>query len=265
MAAVVGVCFFSSHADYERHCADHICASWDVAADTGAEKKLIDPGHYPADVAANLGSMLTPLGNPQNLYLYSLANMTVWQFLRIMAVPTAISFLMLSASVLFFKPELIKPLKESPAEPVTLTKIVPWIILFTACLLAVLHILPYGIALAAVIAGVLIMDRTLLLRADYGLLLTFIFLFIFFGNIRSIPAVSSATVRIDQRARAAGRYPAQPDHQQRARGNAPIEIYGRVSRVIDRRELWRTRDLDRVHGQRDFIQAVCRRAGGAEG
>jgi Na+/H+ antiporter NhaD/arsenite permease-like protein len=191
-AVLIGVCFFSS-----------MLITNDVALITfvplgmmmliqAQKQKLLIPVIILQTVAANLGSMLTPLGNPQNLYLYSLANMTVWQFLRIMAVPTAISFLMLSASVLFFKPELIKPLKESPAEPVTLTKIVPWIILFTACLLAVLHILPYGIALAAVIAGVLIMDRTLLLRADYGLLLTFIFLFIFIGNIRSIPAVSSA-------------------------------------------------------------------------
>jgi len=189
---LVGVCFFSS-----------MLITNDVALITFVplgmmmltrtqKRKLLIPIIVLQTVAANLGSMLTPLGNPQNLYLYSIFNMTVWQFLRVMAVPSAISFLMLAAAILLIKPEVIEPRTELPSETAGLAEIIPWILLFMVCLLAVLCIIPYGIALAAVITGVVIFDRTILFRADYGLLLTFVFLFVLIGNIKSIPAVSTA-------------------------------------------------------------------------
>jgi len=64
-------------------------------------------------VAANLGSMLTPLGNPQNLYLYSLSNMTTRQFIEVMAVPWAISLLILAAMVLLIKSEPVNALTDA--------------------------------------------------------------------------------------------------------------------------------------------------------
>lgn len=189
---LIGVCFFSS-----------MLITNDVALITfiplgvmiltqTRKQKLLIPIIALQTVAANLGSMLTPLGNPQNLYLYALSDMTVWQFLWVMAAPSAISFLMLSAAIFLIKPEPVEPLTEAPAESAGVTKALPWMILFMVCLLAVLRIIPYGIALATVIIGVVIMDRTILSRADYGLLLTFAFLFVFIGNIKSIPAVSAA-------------------------------------------------------------------------
>ncbi len=191
-AVLVGACFFSS-----------MLITNDVALITFVplaimmltkvqKQKLLIPVIVLQTVAANLGSMLTPLGNPQNLYLYSLSNMTVGQFLRVMAVPTAISFLMLAVMIFLIKPEPVKPLAKAAEKEADTGKIIPWVALFLVCLLAVLRVMPFGAALAVVIVGTLIFDKTIMLRADYGLLLTFAFLFVFIGNIRSIPAVSVA-------------------------------------------------------------------------
>jgi len=188
---LVGVCFFSS-----------MLITNDVALITFVplgvmilsqmqKQKLLIPIIALQTVAANLGSMLTPLGNPQNLYLYALSEMTLFQFLQVMAVPTILSFLMLLGVVLLVKPEYIEALTELPTETVGMREIIPWMILFILCILAVLRFIPYAIALGAVIMAVVIIDRRILLRADYGLLLTFVFLFVLIGNIKSIPAVSA--------------------------------------------------------------------------
>lgn len=187
---LVGVCFFSS-----------MLITNDVALITFVplgvmiltqtqKQKLLIPIIALQTVAANLGSMFTPLGNPQNLYLYALSNMTLFQFLRVMAVPTMVSFLLLFGMILLIKPEHITAL-ESTTEIVGLKEIIPWMILFTLCLLAVLRILPIPIVLGVVVGATIIMDRRILFRPDYGLLLTFMFLFVLIGNIKSIPAVST--------------------------------------------------------------------------
>jgi len=142
-------------------------------------------------LAANLGSMFTPFGNPQNLYLFSISNMTVWKFLSIMIIPSVVSFFLLSVAVCLIKSEPIDPVKDQ-TEILKIAKILPWVLLFALCMLTVFHVIPYGIALAAVVLGILILDKTILLCADYSLLLTFVFLFIFIGNIKNIPAVSTS-------------------------------------------------------------------------
>lgn len=190
-AVLVGTCFFSSML-ITNDVALITFVPLGIMMLTKAQKqKLMIPVIVLQTVAANLGSMLTPLGNPQNLYLYSLSNMTLGQFLRVMAVPSFISFLMLAAMVFMIKPEPVKLLEKTNEQDTDTGKIIPWIVLFLVCLLAVLRVVPFGAALAAVIVGTLVLDKTIMLRADYGLLLTFAFLFVFIGNIKSIPAVSS--------------------------------------------------------------------------
>lgn len=189
---LVGICFFSSML-ITNDVALITFVPLGIMMLTRAQKqKLLIPIIVLQTVAANLGSMLTPLGNPQNLYLYSLSNMTTWQFLRVMAGPSAISLLMLAAMILLIKPEPVEALTDTSAETEGLKKALPWIILFIVCLLAVLRIIPYSLALVSVIAGVTIFDRTILFRADYSLLLTFAFLFVFIGNMKNLPAVSTA-------------------------------------------------------------------------
>lgn len=191
-AVLVGVCFFSS-----------MLITNDVALITFVplaimtltrvqKQQLLIPIIVLQTVAANLGSMLTPLGNPQNLYLYSLFNMTTWQFLGVMAGPWAISLLILAAIILLIKSEPVKALADASTETAGAKNALPWIILFMVCLLAVLRIIPYSLALVSVIVGVMIFDRPILFRADYSLILTFVFLFVFIGNMKNVPAVSAA-------------------------------------------------------------------------
>lgn len=191
-AVLTGVCFFTS-----------MLITNDVALITfvplavmtlrqSGNSKLLIPVIVLQTVSANLGSMLTPLGNPQNLYIYALSGMSAGSFLGVMAVPTAFSFLLLAVSMLFIKNEKINIDPTTLPQVTGLKKAVPWAVLFVLCILAVCHVVHFAMALAVVVIAAVILDRALLPKADYGLLLTFIFFFIFIGNIKALPAVSEA-------------------------------------------------------------------------
>ena len=143
-------------------------------------------------IAANLGSSFTPLGNPQNLYLYSLTGMHALAFLKVMALPTIAAFALLCVSLLFIRSDPLAVPADTGQQHVRKRRIFPWVLLFFLCLLTVLRLLPYGLVMVIVIAGVILLDHTILWDADYGLLLTFLFFFIFIGNLKNIPAVSAA-------------------------------------------------------------------------
>lgn len=140
------------------------------------------------NIAANLGGMLTPFGNPQNLYLYSKFNIPDGEFMLIMLPPFLLAITMITLSVIFFiKPE---PLEFSGVErrlPKLKTAI--YLILFAFSIVCVFRIIPYQLALIVIPVAILIMDRRALLDVDYGLLLTFVFFFIFSGNMARIDAV----------------------------------------------------------------------------
>lgn len=146
-------------------------------------------------IAANLGSMLTPVGNPQNLYLYSLSGMGMGQFLWLMLPYSFVSFLgLVVATVLLIKKE---PLSVSAfsgnekSEAPEMALLVVYTLLFLLCLVTVARLLPYYVVLAGVIVIVLLFDRETIKEADYFLLLTFLFLFIFIGNMGRIPQVNN--------------------------------------------------------------------------
>ena len=142
-------------------------------------------------VAANLGSMLTPVGNPQNLYLYSRYGFTMGSFLSVTFPLWALSLVLCAAACLLLP---AAPLERSPErEAAPMGKRV-WIHagLFILCLLTVLRILPWPVMLGCVLLVLLITDRSLLLKADFLLLLTFAAFFVFSGNLARIPAVSEA-------------------------------------------------------------------------
>lgn len=142
--------------------------------------------------AANLGSMLTPMGNPQNLYLYSKFNLTVSQFFAIIFPYSALALVLLTASVFLFLPRLQIEKPSGSARLNGRLKAVLFLILFAVCMLSILRILDYRILLVIIVIAVLILDRKLLLKVDYSLLLTFVFFFIFVGNLGSIPALSES-------------------------------------------------------------------------
>ena len=141
------------------------------------------------NIAANLGGMLTPFGNPQNLYLYSKFDIPTWEFVKIMAPPFGVAIALITICCLFVKPEPM----EVPDEPVRLPPLrtVIYLLAFALSIGIVFRGIPYWIGLIVIPILLLIMDRRALLGVDYPLLLTFVFFFIFAGNMSRIPAVSA--------------------------------------------------------------------------
>lgn len=140
--------------------------------------------------AANLGSMLTPMGNPQNLYLYTKFNLSFSEFFGIIFPYSALSLILLIVSVFLFLPKLQTEKHDGKAKIEGRLKLFVFIILFAVNMLTILRILDDKILLLIVASAVLIIDRRLFLKADYSLLLTFVFFFVFVGNLGSIPALS---------------------------------------------------------------------------
>lgn len=148
--------------------------------------------------AANLGSMLTPMGNPQNLYLYSKFDLSISEFFKIIFPYSAMSLVLLIGSVFVFLPKLRTEKPDGTSKIQGRIKPILFVLLFAVNMLTILRILDDKILLAIVVAAVLIADRKLFLQADYSLLLTFVFFFIFVGNLGSIPALSESLQRILQ-------------------------------------------------------------------
>jgi len=140
------------------------------------------------NIAANLGGMLTPFGNPQNLYLYTAFHIPNLEFMKIMAPPFVVAVLLITACCLIFvKPEPLV-LKEEPAVlPVGRTVI--YLVLFALAIAIVFRGIPYWIGLAVIPTVLIFMDRKALKMVDYPLLLTFTFFFIFSGNMARIDGV----------------------------------------------------------------------------
>ena len=146
-------------------------------------------------VAANLGSMLTPLGNPQNLFLYSLSGMKLSSFILLMLPYTLLSFvLILVTALLFVKKETVEgtEISEYDRSKKDRLKIAMYIALFLISILVVARVLDHRIGLLIVVAFALIFDRKVFAKPDYSLILTFVSLFIFIGNIKRIPELSMA-------------------------------------------------------------------------
>lgn len=135
-------------------------------------------------VAANLGSMVTPIGNPQNLYLYASGRLTLPDFPRITWPYAALSLLILLGLSLAVSPSPVRSFSgKKQAVPRRLA--VLYGVLGAAALLAVAKVLPPWAAAAAVLAGTLALDRQVLRRVDYALLGTFVCFFVFVSSIRA--------------------------------------------------------------------------------
>ena len=142
-------------------------------------------------VAANLGSMFTPIGNPQNLYLYSISGMGMGEFLKLMLPYTALSYIVLLIAIYFIdKDPFGSSSSELPDSKLDKLPLFIYTLLFGLCILTVLHKVDYKIMLVIVIAIIFIVNMQLLPKADYILLLTFVAFFVFIGNMKNIPAVS---------------------------------------------------------------------------
>lgn len=149
-------------------------------------------------VAANLGSMFLPIGNPQNLYLFTSSGMPFPDFVLLMLPYTALSGALLALAVAVCFPgapcdgggratgEKASSWRDHPA------RLAAYAALFCLCVLAVAGLADVRVALAATVALVALMDAALFRRVDYALLLTFVALFVFVGNMARVPAVHDA-------------------------------------------------------------------------
>lgn len=160
------------------------------------ERKLAIPIVVLQTIAANLGSMLTPIGNPQNLYLYSKSGLSVGSFLLLMLPYTVVSLILLLICCIFLgKREKESALEVHFAEQTSLSgkgrTLAVYLVLFLLSLLTVAHIISIWVVLAVVLVVMLFMDRKVLTTVDYSLLLTFVGFFVFIGNMGRIPAFCS--------------------------------------------------------------------------
>ena len=158
-----------------------------VLTSTGKEKHMAFT-FIMQNIAANLGGMLTPFGNPQNLYLYSKYEIPNLEFMAIMAPPFLLSVTLITVCcIVFIKPE---PLCLSD-EKISLDpkRTILYLVLFAMSILIVFRGIPYWIGLIVIPAVLIFADRKALKMVDYGLLFTFVFFFIFAGNMARIDAV----------------------------------------------------------------------------
>ncbi len=140
-------------------------------------------------VAANLGSMLTPVGNPQNLFLYSAYNLEMGEFLGCILPYGFLSLVFVTVFALAGRHTDVKPSAKS-GSPVDKKRLLVYTLLFFLSILTVLRFVHYGITAAVTVVVLLIIDREIILKTDYCLLLTFVFFFVFSGNLGRIPAIS---------------------------------------------------------------------------
>lgn len=148
-------------------------------------------------IAANLGSMLTPIGNPQNLYLFSASGLSPGSFLLLMLPYTLIAAVLLLICIFVrFRNCNISVELGTDTNKMNLKRIVYYGLMFVICLLAVAKICPIELLFVIIFIAVIADNRKLLLHIDYNLLLTFIFFFIFIGNMGRYPAIRTFLMTI---------------------------------------------------------------------
>ena len=157
---------------------------------TGRNKSLIKV-IVMQTIAANLGSMLTPIGNPQNLYLYSLAGVSTFEFIKDMSVMWVGSLIFILASAFTEKNEKMQEYDHEPFARMRKRNVTLYAVLFVVSILSVMHVFHYAVSFAIVCVAILIKNRRLFRKTDYSLLLTFIFFFVFIHNIKSMDYVRS--------------------------------------------------------------------------
>ena len=154
---------------------------------TGKEKYMAFT-YIMQNIAANLGGMLTPFGNPQNLYLYTKFNIPDGEFISIMFPPFIVAITLITVLCLVFVKS--EPLEiEEKAAQLPIPRVLIYLALFALSILIVFRTVPFVIGLVVIPVALLFLDRQALKSVDYGLLMTFVFFFIFSGNMARIDLV----------------------------------------------------------------------------
>lgn len=141
------------------------------------------------NIAANLGGMLTPFGNPQNLYLFSYYQIPTLEFMKIM-FPPFITATILIIVLCLLQSNTPLHLVESKDYPIDKERTILYTILFVISILVVFRVFPYYWGLIAISLAMYVLDPKAFIGVDYALLLTFCCFFIFAGNLARIPLVN---------------------------------------------------------------------------
>jgi len=142
------------------------------------------------NISANLGGMLTPFGNPQNLYLYSYFNIPTGEFCKIMLPAFLLAVALLGLACVPIKPIKFKLNGDLP-EKLNIKKTILYCVLFVFSVLIVFRVVPFVLGLLIVPVILFFVDRESLKMVDYSLLGTFFFFFIFAGNLARLDVVNS--------------------------------------------------------------------------
>lgn len=142
------------------------------------------------NISANLGGMLTPFGNPQNLYLYSYFKIPTGEFCLIMLPAFLLAVTLLLVACIPVKP-LKFTLNEKFPEKLNIPKTILYCVLFLISILIVFRVVPFVVGLILIPVVLFFVDRDSLKMVDYGLLGTFFFFFIFAGNLARVDAVNN--------------------------------------------------------------------------
>lgn len=143
------------------------------------------------NIAANLGGMLTPFGNPQNLYLYSYFNIPTGEFFKIMLLPFLIAITLITICCLTIKKEPLRLSEREGDLQLNAKRTAIYLVLFVLSIAIVFKVVHFAVGLVIILLSLLYLDRDALKEVDYGLLLTFCAFFIFSGNLARIDAVKN--------------------------------------------------------------------------
>lgn len=157
---------------------------------SGRHNKNLIPVVVLETVAANLGSMLMPFGNPQNLYLYSYYEMSAGKFILTVLPLGIISLILINtATLLMVKKENLSSVEAKDEVINDKLRFSVYVVLFIICILSVFKLVNTYICLIVVIVAGLITDVKIFKKVDYNLLLTFCAFFIFVGNLGRIETI----------------------------------------------------------------------------
>lgn len=188
---LVGLCFFSAMLITNDVALITFVPFAVMILELAGQSCLLIPVVVLQTIAANLGSMLTPIGNPQNLYLYSAFSIPMGTFLLQMLPLTLLSMAMLTFSVFLLPKAELTVTAPEELSPLPKGRLVFYLLLFLVSLSCVVRLIPWYDMLVILVVAVFCGDRERFRSVDYFLLLTFVCFFLFIGNMERIPAVSS--------------------------------------------------------------------------
>lgn len=147
-------------------------------------------------IAANLGSMATPVGNPQNLYLYAAYNLSAGEFFSVTLPLTAVSLIALTIASIPLLPKIL-PDQQLQQEHISNPRhLVVYLLLFTVCLLTVFRVVPYPVTTIITVAVLYFIDKNLLKEIDFLLLLTFVCFFTVSENLGRVETIRDFLQRL---------------------------------------------------------------------